>query len=129
MRGLRLAQADRLAAGRLEVRVRAGEMAAREKPARSAVRGGVSRRQDVVARRIDPRSLLLRVPTPELEDYPHAACRELVDRPVGEALPTLPRVRRRLPGGDGQDRVEQEDAPLRPRGQVARRRTGELEVA
>ena len=53
---------------------------------------------------------------------------ELANRAVGEPLPALARVRRGPPGRDGQHRVEEQDAALGPRRQIAGGRPGDAEV-
>ncbi len=77
-------------------------------------RRGVGRRDDAMARAVDERAFFLRVTAPENEDEMFAPGGERMDDGVGERFPAFALMRTGAVRFDGQRRVQEKDALIRP---------------
>lgn len=101
-----------------EVGVGLGEGLGAEEAAVGGKRRGVGRFDHAMACGVDEGAFLLRIGAPEDEDEVLASGGEGVDDGIGEGLPALALVGAGLVGLDGEGRVEQQDALIRPSEEV-----------
>lgn len=106
-----------------EIFVAAREMVVAEPSATvGRQRRGVYRLQYQVARRVDERSLAPGISSPEDEHQILSLCAESLYRRIGELLPSLALMARRLVCPHRQCGVEQQHTLFSPAGQISRRR-------